>query len=83
GLVEAFGEDSANWQNHVLSMETEKVRVAGKSVTALYLIAEGYERADDANGYAIIVKKGMQAVQETPPPQPVEEGEINVDDIPF
>lgn len=60
GLVDAFGEDSADWMNHVLLIETEKVRVAGKAVTAVYLVPEGYERVDDENGYTVIVKKGTQ-----------------------
>ncbi len=60
-FVDAFGEDSADWQNHYLRVETEKMRVAGKSVTALYLIPEGYEKMDDENGYAIIVKEGTAA----------------------
>lgn len=60
GLVDAYGEDSANWQGHALSVETEKMRVAGKSVTALYLIPEGYEKKDDAEGYAMIVKEGIE-----------------------
>lgn len=58
GLVDAFGEDSAGWQGHVLTVETEKMRVAGKAVVALYLIPKGYERVDDENGYAAIVKEG-------------------------
>lgn len=58
GLVDAYGEDSKAWQAHYLAVETEKVRVAGKAVTALYLIPEGYEKVDDENGYAVIVKKG-------------------------
>lgn len=70
GLVDAFGEDSKGWQGQSLSVETEKVRVAGKGVTALYLIPSGYERVDDANGYAVIVKIGTkveaQADQELP-----------------
>src|SRR3990167_4118054 len=41
-LVDAFGEDSIKWQNKVLIVETERVRVAGKAVTALYLIPDGY-----------------------------------------
>lgn len=57
-LVDAFGEESADWMNKPLSVETEKTRVAGKSVTALYLIPEGYEKLDDEDGYAIIVKEG-------------------------
>ena len=55
GLVQAFGEDSMKWQGHSLTVETEKMRVAGKAVIALYLIPEGYKRIDDDNGYAIIV----------------------------
>src|ERR1017187_3736883 len=58
GLIDAFGDDSALWQGQVLTAETEKVRVAGKAVTAVYLVADGYERVDDENGYTVIVKKG-------------------------
>lgn len=60
GLVDAFGEDSKDWQAQPLSVETEKVRVAGKAVTALYLIPQGYEKVDDKNGYAVIVKIGSE-----------------------
>jgi hypothetical protein len=60
GLIDAFGDDSALWQDQVLVCETEKVRVAGKAVTAVYLVPEGYERVDDENGYTVIVKKGTQ-----------------------
>jgi hypothetical protein len=56
-LVDAFGEDSIKWQGHTLSVETEKMRVAGKVVHALYLIPKGYARIDDENGYALIIKK--------------------------
>jgi len=68
GLVDAFGEDSAGWQGHVLTIETEKVRVAGKAVTAVYLVPEGYERVDDENGYTVILKKGtkVSAPEELP-----------------
>ena len=58
GLVDAFGEDSKGWINKVLTAITEKVRVAGKAVTAVYLVPDGYEKVDDENGYAVIVKKG-------------------------
>lgn len=60
GLIDAFGEDSAAWQGHDLTVETEKMRVAGKSVTALYLIPDGYEKVDNDEGYAEIVKKGQK-----------------------
>ena len=70
GLVEAFGEDSKGWQGHYLSVETEKMRVAGKAVTALYLIPEGFSRIDDANGYAVITKEGAEVT--TSPEEVVE-----------
>lgn len=73
GLVDAFGEDSVNWQNKILTVETERVRVSGKAVTALYLIPEGYKKIDDNNGYAVIVKIDVNP----------ELGEANPDDIPF
>lgn len=60
GLVDAFGEDSANWQNKVLSVETEKMRVSGKSVVALYLIPAGYQKIDDKKGYAMIVEADVK-----------------------
>jgi hypothetical protein len=60
GLIDAFGDDSALWTGQVLTAETEKVRVAGKAVTAVYLVADGYERVDDENGYTVIVKKGTK-----------------------
>src|SRR3990167_7633063 len=58
GLVDAFGEDSVALVNKVLTAVNEKARVAGKNVTMIYLLADGYEKVDDANGYAAIVKKG-------------------------
>lgn len=80
GLVDAFGEDSAAWQNHVLTVATEKVRVAGKAVTALYLVPEGYVKTDDANGYAVIVKQSDTAkVAE----KVMHESELTDLDIPF
>jgi hypothetical protein len=83
-LVDAFGEDSVAWQGRYLTIETEKIRVAGKSKTALYLIPEGYVKIDDENGYAKIVKKEMltkNSPEQVPPPE--DPGEINVEDIPF
>ena len=55
-LIDAFGDDSVNWQNQVLTVETERVRVGGRAVVALYLVPQGYKKIDDENGYAIIVK---------------------------
>lgn len=81
-LVDAYGEDSVAWQGHVLTCEIEKVRVAGVMRLALYLLPEGFEKADDENGYAVVQRKAVQQ-GEVPQSGPVTEGEINVEDIPF
>jgi len=60
-LVEAYGEDSLNWMNKTLTVEVEKMRVAGKAVIALYLIPKGFKKIDDADGYAIIVPNGLNS----------------------
>lgn len=72
-LVDAFGEDSKAWMNQVLTVETERVRVAGKAVVALYLLPSGYQKVDDDNGYAVIAKTGT----------PVETIKQDPDDIPI
>jgi hypothetical protein len=60
-LVDAFGEDSADWQRHVLICETEKVIVSDRRVTAVCFVPEGYERVDDYNGYVVVAKEWTQA----------------------
>jgi hypothetical protein len=72
GLVDAYGEDSANWIDKLLTIETEKVLIGGKRVTVAYLIPEGYDRVEDEMGYMHITKKGTKA--ETP--------EMNLEDEP-
>ncbi len=86
-LIEAYGDDSVAWQGHYLTCEVEKVRVGGVMRLALYLLPEGYEKADDDNGYAVIRRKG-EAQPATPQNGAVAEtdtveGEVNVADIPF
>lgn len=88
GLVKAFGKDSKQWIDKVLSVETEKMRVAGKTVTALYLIPEGFERVDDSEGYAKIQKIGSETEQQSsdddiPVVQIDDEKEIRLEDVPF
>lgn len=70
-LVSAYGEDSSSWMNKYMTAETEKVRVAGKSGTALYLIPEGFEKIDDENGYAVIVKQGSKSDQSEQEEMPI------------
>ena len=87
GLVKAFGSDSKNWMDKILSVETEKVRVGGKAGVALYLIPEGFQKVDDENGYAKIMKN-MDGVQPAPAEEiPTinldDEEEIKIEEIPF
>lgn len=92
-LIEAFGDDSVNWQGHVLTVELEKVRIGGKAVTALYLLPEGYEKVDDDSGYAVVRKigsdlapgeeRGGQGTAKPVTPVDYPEEKINPDDIPF
>lgn len=63
GLISAFGDDSLNWMGKYLTVEVEKMRVAGKAVTALYLIPQGYRKVDDAEGYAKIVKDDIPVIE--------------------
>jgi hypothetical protein len=86
GLVDAFGDESKDWMNKLLGVETEKVRVAGKAGIATYLIPEGYERVDNQDGFAEIVKMGLEKKINQPEDIPVindENDNIDVADIPF
>jgi hypothetical protein len=56
GLVDAFGEDSKNWQGKELSVRIDKA--PGKYY--LYLIPAGYKCVDDDKGYPVIVKEGEE-----------------------
>lgn len=67
-LIDAYGNDSANWIGKILTIETLKMMVAGKMQTAVYLIPEGYELKEDDAGYMEIVKKGASS-------------DINADDV--
>lgn len=75
-LIEAFGQESSNWMDKVLTIHIEKVRSAGRQGLSVYLIPEGFDFWDDEKGYLVIGKKEDKAVEESHP-------EISPDDIPF
>ena len=86
-LIDAFGEDSKLWIGKILTAHTEKVAVAGKRVTAVYLLPENYIVQEDADGYIQIVNPSKETIQEPPHDDPnvqldVNGNEIN-SDIPF
>lgn len=83
-LIDAFGKDSKDWMNKVLTAQVEKVQIAGKNVRVLYLIPEGFRMTEDAGGYVVIAPIGKVGNTdiEYPTDENVED-EINPDDIPF
>ena len=78
GLVDAFGKDSKDWIGKVLKVHTEKTTVAGKRVTALYLVPEGYEVGEDAEGYVQVTRIGTDEIS-----TPNDGSDIDPKDIPF
>ena len=58
GLIDAFGTESKGWIGQALTVHTEKTTVAGKRVTALYLVPEGFEVGEDDNGYVVVKRTG-------------------------
>lgn len=81
GLIDAYGEDSKDWQGHYLTVDIEPGRTAGKKSYTLYLVPEGYEKLDDAEGFAKIVRKGQKPVPEIPIIG--EDESIKESDLPF
>lgn len=83
GLIDAFGDDSKEWINKELTIHTEKMVIAGKRVTALYLLAEGCELGEDGGGFLVVVNKG-KAVKSMGEDIPViEEDMPDPEDMPF
>lgn len=78
-LIDAFGEDSKNWQGHYLGVEIDKL--PGKKFP-LYLIPDGYTRTEDANGYSVVVKNGTPQASQ-PSNQPLSLDEPPLEDMPF
>ena len=75
GLIEAFGPDSKEWMNKVLTVQTEKTTIAGRRVTVLYLLPEGFELTEDVGGYVVIGRKNGNSIPR--------DNDINVEEIPF
>jgi hypothetical protein len=78
GLVRAFGKESKDWCNNVLTAHPVDAMVGDTMRTIIYLVPEGFELRKNAEKKLEIVKiEGESA----PEPQPEEE--ITPDDIPF
>lgn len=54
-LIDAFGDDSKDWMDRVLTVHIEKTLIGGKRGIAVYLLPTGYVVSEDAGGYLVIL----------------------------
>lgn len=73
GLVDAFGEESKNWCNQPLTIQTERMVVSGRRVTVLYLVPNGYELTEDDGGYLVVSPSidGAEPTENQAPETPI------------
>jgi hypothetical protein len=82
GLVDAFGKESKEWIDKVLTVKTVEALVGDTMRTIVYLIPEGFELAKNEEKKLVIRKVGgAVAGKEDVIEYPAED--INPDDIPF
>ena len=81
GLVDAFGKESKEWIEKVLTVKTVDALVGDKMRTVVYLIPEGFELAKNEEKKLVIRKIGVAAAQENAIDYPADDP--NPDDIPF
>lgn len=56
-LIDAFGQDTADWVDKHLTIKVKETLVGGKPGIALYLIPEGFKLDVDENGFQVIAKE--------------------------
>lgn len=83
-LIDAFGTETKNWVDKLLTAAVESGIFAGKRGVMLNLVPEGYVVAEDAAGFIIIRPKQEPpaVVARTLSAEEVAEG-INIDEGPF
>ena len=59
-FVDAWGGESKSWIGKIVTARPDKQTISGRRVVVLYLVPEGYELTEDANGYVVIVKSGVK-----------------------
>lgn len=84
-LIQAFGNDTVNWIDKLLTLHTEKVVVSGKRGVALYLVPEGFEVTEDTGGFIVIKRIGssLPKKEEGESDEYPQEDSVDVDSIPF
>ena len=53
-LIDAFGDDTANWKDKVVTVNIEKTIIAGKRGIAAYLIPDGMVLKESDDGFVYI-----------------------------
>lgn len=80
-LIEAFGNRSEDWVGKLLTVHIEQMNVGGRRVKAVYLVPDGFQVGEDANGYMVVQRAPF--VDGSAPSFEYPTEEINADDSPF
>jgi hypothetical protein len=86
GLIRAYGDDTADWVDKVVTAVTEKTIIGGKRSVILYLVPEGYELKETEDGFMAIGRKteGVEISREDTREAPLpDETTITADDVPW
>lgn len=84
GLIDSFGTDSTDWMEKYLTVHLEKMLVGGRRVTAMFLVPEGFEVAEDAGGFLVVSRIGVAPAEAADPlADQFTEDDIKPEDIPF
>lgn len=79
-LIEAYGDETAEWINKVVTVSVERVVIGGKRQLATYLIPEGFELTEDSGGFLVVQRIGVAPEEVNQEPR---EDDFKVEDIPF
>jgi hypothetical protein len=91
-LIDAYGDDTADWVNKVVTVETEKALIAGKRSIIMYLVPEGYGLKESEDGFMTIARLGAPKSKTEPEYESTEdtreaplpdETTITADDVPW
>lgn len=81
-LIDAFGTDTLNWIDKLLTLYVMPALISGKMGMAVYLVPEGFEVKADSEGYMKVVKIG-KPMEAEPTSNDYSQEEVDPNDIPF
>lgn len=80
-LIDAFGTDTLNWVDKLLTIHVETGIFAGKRGVMLNLVPENFVMSEDDAGF-IVIKKKEEVKPRVRSAEEIAE-DINLDDVPF